>query len=123
MSGEFSTSTALLVDARSEFYCEIMARGCTWRATQKHHRRPRAMGGSDRDSTCDASNALATCAACHQRVEYERTWALKHGFLVAQTDEPADVPVWWRCALDGSAKRYALLLSDGTMTHTTERIA
>jgi hypothetical protein len=38
-----------------------------------------------------------------------RSWALDNGFLVRQSDNPADVPVWWRCNWDGGRKALVLL--------------
>lgn len=58
-----------------------------------HHRRPRAAGGSRRDDTNLPSNLLLVCPPCHDDVESRRAWALEHGLLLWQTDDPARVAV------------------------------
>lgn len=64
--------------------------------THLHHRRPRGAGGSRRASTNTAANGLHLCWCCHQFIEEHRDQALRHGWLVAQTDDPATVPVLYR---------------------------
>lgn len=93
----FPDSVIKLVEARSGGACEVMARGCAYRATQYHHRRPRGMGGDPRESTNAASNCLHVCQPCHAWVESQRVWALERGFLVGQEQDPCLVPVQWRC--------------------------
>lgn len=115
-SRTFPASTVELVTARSETFCECMARGCTLKAVHCHHRRPRGMGSTQRPETNHASNCLHVCRRCHERIESMRNWALSNGFLVRQSDDPAAVPVWWRCA-DTS-----VLLDDaGNLIPTTAR--
>jgi 5-methylcytosine-specific restriction protein A len=94
----FSKTVLERVQERCEGRCEAMFRGCTITATQAHHRRARGMGSSRRQSTNSASNALACCRNCHERIESERRWAVDNGFLVAQHHEPTERAVWWRCA-------------------------
>lgn len=63
---------------------------------QAHHRRPRGAGGSRRDDTNTASNALWLCSECHIWVESNRTEALLHGFLVLQIASPRKSAVKYR---------------------------
>jgi 5-methylcytosine-specific restriction protein A len=58
-----------------------------------HHRRPRAMGGTDRPDTNLPSNLLLLCPPCHADVESRRATALEHGHLLWQADDPAQVAV------------------------------
>lgn len=73
-----------------------------------HHRRPRAMGGTDRPDTNLPSNLLLLCPPCHGEVESRRGEALEAGWLVHQAEDPAEVAVlvhqcrWWYLAADGS---------------------
>ena len=52
----------------------------------------RVMGGSRRKETGSASNAALLHPSCHERVERNRTDALKNGWLVPQSLEPREVP-------------------------------
>lgn len=113
----FPAAVAELVLARSEGACEIMARCCTHTATDLHHRRPRGMGGSGRDDTNTAANALAACRACHMWVESNREWAIENGFLLGQRSS-TDVPVWWRCARNKTGSKIMVYLrEDGSKKH------
>lgn len=58
-----------------------------------HHRRPRAMGGTDRPDTNLPSNLLLLCPPCHEGVESRRGEALEAGWLVPQTSDPAEIAV------------------------------
>jgi len=102
------------VFARSEGYCEVLAAGCDMAATEIHHRRARGMGSTKRPETNYASNLLAICRRCHLRCEASRSWALDNGFLVRQSANPADVPVWWRSNWKGNRKLLVLLDDGGT---------
>lgn len=57
-----------------------------------HHRRPRGMGGSRLTDTNQPQNLLTLCGSgttgCHGRVESNRAWAIEHGLLVRQGDDP-----------------------------------
>lgn len=64
--------------------------------TQAHHRRPRAAGGSRRDDTNTASNAMWLCSECHRHIESNRTEALLEGFLVLQIASPRKSAVLYR---------------------------
>lgn len=102
-----------LVTARSGGHCECMSSGCTLIAEHTHHRRPKGMGGTWRPESQYASNALACCLRCHLKIHAMPTWARTHGFLVRQSDEPAAVPVWWRCCEHVDTKRLVLLTDSG----------
>jgi 5-methylcytosine-specific restriction enzyme A len=58
-----------------------------------HHRRPRAMGGTNRPDTNSPANLLLLCPDCHRLIESERVWALQQGLLLVQADDPALVAV------------------------------
>lgn len=58
-----------------------------------HHRRPRAMGGTDRPDTNWPSNLLLLCPDDHAAIESNRTGALAAGWLVPQSANPALVAV------------------------------
>lgn len=58
---------------------------------QIHHRRPRGMGGTRRESTNGPAGLVLLCERCHAAVESQRDLARQRGFLVPQHTEPADV--------------------------------
>lgn len=58
-----------------------------------HHRRPRAMGGTDRPDTNLPSNLLLLCPPCHEDVESRRGDALRCGLLLSQACDPAATAV------------------------------
>lgn len=107
-----------LVTGRSGGHCECMSSGCTLVAEHTHHRRPKGLGGTRRPESQYASNALAVCARCHLRIHAMPTWARDNGFLVRQSDDPAAVPVWWRCAGHGQTKDFVFLDGAGHLTPT-----
>ena len=88
----FSKATKELVFLRASGRCER----CGWieEASQYHHRRPRAMGGSRAADTNGAANCVLLCHYCHTDVESRREWALDFGFLVPQGKKPSEIPVW-----------------------------
>jgi len=88
-----SKAQAEVVLARSGSVCEVC--GNAW-AEQLHHRRPRASGGSRRVDTNSPANILALCAQCHTQVESKRSWAIVHGRLLQQHQDPAVTPVLLR---------------------------
>lgn len=51
------------------------------------------MGGTNRKETGKASNGIYVHLKCHSNVESNRNDAVRNGWLVSQTDEPADIPV------------------------------
>lgn len=86
-----------VVLARSGGNCEAMITPvCTFAGEQIHHRRPRGMGGSRRESTNMPSNLVALCASCHEFCESHRAWALERGLLCSQQEDPRVKPVLWR---------------------------
>ena len=81
-----------IVEKRADGCCERCGK---FRVSfQLHHRRPRGIGGSRRQDTNTASNALALCPSCHFVVEADRESAREFGWLVRQGHNPADVPVY-----------------------------
>ena len=111
----FSNHVRQFIFARSEGFCEVMASGCELAATEIHHRRPRAMGGTNRPETNYASNGLAICRRCHLKCESSRNWARDNGFILLQSDDPAKTPVWWRSNWKGNRKAMVLLDDGGTL--------
>jgi len=75
---------------------------------QLHHRRPRAMGGTDREETNQPQNLVSLCLRCHTHVERHRSDAITAGWLVQQLDDPATVA----CLVDHES-RYVYLGHDG----------
>lgn len=80
-------------------------------ASQIHHRRPRASGGSRREDTNSAANLLHVCLTCHAHIESGRTSALVFGLLLTQQQDPASEPVQlrgvWVWLLPDGSKRSA----------------
>lgn len=93
MSTGFSTKVRSIVRQREDGWC---ARCGLSRATEFHHRRPRGMGGTQRQETNQPSGCLHLCHDCHSDIELERTEAINNGWLVAQHHPPADIPVKYR---------------------------
>ena len=67
------------------------------------------MGGTRRDDTNTASAGLFLCQPCHAEVESDRIDAYAKGYLVAQSQSPASVPVlilgqWVLLTDDGGAR-------------------
>jgi len=100
----FPPEVHILIIERSGGVCEKCGNAVV---DQHHHRRPRSAGGSRRESTNRASNALALCEPCHADIESHREWALVHGWLVNQNTDPRLVKVlthhgWVRLTDEGS---------------------
>lgn len=106
--------TSDVVDAvleRACFSCEVCdsalgpVRGVDFHI---HHRRPRAMGGTERPDTNLPSNLLVLCPDDHGQIESRRAEALEAGCLVPQSGDPAEVAVlirrdtWVYLTRDGS---------------------
>jgi len=51
------------------------------------------MGGTRRSDTNTAAGGVLLCGACHRHVEAHRAQAFADGFLVRQSQTPAEVPV------------------------------
>ena len=112
----FTAEAVAIILTRSGGYCEILTEGCTQRANQIHHRRPRGMGGTKRPESNEAANGLATCEACHRYCETQaREWARNHGFIVPQGADPASRRVWWRCRWWSNRKEWVWLDNEGNM--------
>ncbi len=58
-----------------------------------HHRRPRAIGGTQRPDTNRPPNLMLLCPGCHTTVESRRGEAQAMGWLVSQYDDPTTVAV------------------------------
>lgn len=92
----FCASVRRTIISRADFWCERCGGQL---GVEAHHRRPRGAGGTSRESTNTASNGLWLCRQCHDRTESHRTEAYEYGWLVRQTEEPADIPVLYRGTL------------------------
>lgn len=71
--------------------CEVCGEPCS--DFEHHHRRARGMGSTKRPETNGAANGLLCCGADHRRIESHRLLAYDNGWLVKQSQFPADVPV------------------------------
>lgn len=107
---KFSENTKLLVHERAKGKCELC--GLPASNFQLHHRRPRGMGGTKRDESGAAANALLVHPKCHTWIESNRSEAAKHGYLVSQWADPRDVPVY-------RARTWVLLSDDGGISILT----
>lgn len=92
----FSPQVRAIITSRADRRCE---RCGLVLGVQAHHRRPRQMGSTRRESTNLASNGLWLCEPCHSRTESHRREAYEYGWLVRQTEEPRDIPVLYRGTL------------------------
>jgi 5-methylcytosine-specific restriction protein A len=81
-----------MVAERAGKRCELC--GTVQYNLQFHHRRPRAMGGSRRPDTNQPANCVLVCPSCHLLIESSRRQALTRGWLVRQTKNPAEVPLF-----------------------------
>ena len=87
----FPLSVRCTVIDRAKGICEVCGADGPW--LQVHHRRPRAMGGSRRDDTNTAANAILCCEPCHSNIESHRWLAQERGLLLKQHQSPSEVPV------------------------------
>lgn len=116
MTAEFTTEAVEIMCQRAGWVCEVQwPNVCQTHDNlcvelQAHHRRPRGMGGTRRQSSRFAANGLMTCPWCHSFLETgERGQARELGFIVSQFAEPSDVELFYR------HERYALLDNDGNV--------
>jgi len=109
--GEFTPAARALIDLRANERCERCGR---WSPNcQRHHRRPRGMGGSSRPDTALAANGLRLCSDCHDIIEGKvpqsgvtRTVSKRMGWLIEQGKNPEAVRVklwdgWFLLTNDG----------------------
>lgn len=87
-------AVATLVDARDEGVCV----SCGARATNRHHRRFKGMGGSSLPDTDSAQNLVTLCGSgntsgCHGRAHQDNAWALAWGYRVPEGTDPLTVPI------------------------------
>lgn len=77
-----------------------------------HHRRPRGMGGSSDPATDTLTNLVLLCGSgttgCHGWTESQRTESYVSGYLVRQSNDPADEPIVYR-------GQWVYLLPDGAV--------
>lgn len=109
---KFSEITKRLVHERAKGRCELC--GVPADNFQLHHRRPRGMGGSKRDETGAAANALLVHPKCHTWIESNRKEAMKYGYLVSQWADPREVPVY-------RARTWVLLDDEGAIIQKDQR--
>lgn len=86
---------------RSHGRCEITGVPLDFETFEAHHRRPKGMGGTDREDRDWLSNALALTPAIHnggpQSVHGDPLWARPRGYLVHKNTPWASmVPVLYR---------------------------
>lgn len=82
-------STWGVVEARAGGLCERCCKRPS--AVQRHHRKPRQMGGTRDPLIHDPSNVVWICCPCHDWIESHRTDAYESGWLVHRGDDPASV--------------------------------
>jgi len=83
-----------VVDERDEQVCVC----CAQRATDRHHRRFKGMGGSSLPDTDTAPNLVTLCglgntSGCHGRAHSDQQWALANGYRVPQGADPLTIPI------------------------------
>lgn len=100
-----SQATRELVIYRAGGCCEVCGLVLFIQLTQVqgpysiHHRQPRGMGGTRRESINSPANLLLLCGdatdprGCHHAIESNRAEAYATGRLVRAADDPAQVPV------------------------------
>lgn len=103
----FDIKIRTLILNRCKGYCEMC--GIPTDFGQFHHRNPRRMGGTRRETLGLASNALYLHQQCHERVESDRHEAYVNGWLLYSADVPSEckVKLW-----DG----WSFLADDGTIS-------
>jgi hypothetical protein len=105
----FSVETCGIIDARAHGRCERC--GIVTTLAQRHHRKPRGMGGTRDPAINSPANGLRVCLKCHNFLErMERGAAYVYGWLVYRMDNPATVPIkmWdgrWYVLNDDGSKR------------------
>lgn len=104
------------VMVRANFRCERCGVSVQSIPMSIHHRRPRAMGGTNRPETNYPSNLMALCGTgitgCHGYLESHRNEAFDYGFIVPQFETPSVVEV--KTFING----WVLLNDDGSYTTT-----
>lgn len=95
------------VVARSESYGYARCERCGDRPPEQiHHRKPRGMGGTSDPAANNPANLVAICSPCHVTIELSRDDALVDGWLVHNSQDPAEIPVRYR-------GRFVQLTGDG----------
>lgn len=80
-------STREALSQRSGGRCEAGLAGCTGKATEAHHRKPRRSGDHSLDNLADL------CAHCHKAcIHGNPFWSYHHGWLVRSGSQPTDNP-------------------------------
>lgn len=103
----FTEKTKTIIRARAKNLCELC--GLPVVSAQYHHRNPRRMGGTSRESLGWASNCLYLHPKCHENVERNRKQGLENGWLCYSNDTPSEIPVL-------RMGKWVLLNDDGTIT-------
>lgn len=86
---------AAVVDGRDEGVCVYDGQ----RATDRHHRRFKGMGGSSLPDKDSPQNLVTLCgfgntSGCHGRAHSDRAWSEAHGYRVAPGVDPRTVPIF-----------------------------
>ena len=94
-NGEFTEYTRLVIKKRAGGYCEMCGMPC--QNGQIHHRKPRRAGGSVDPRVSTAANGMYIHSSCHAKVESDRHWAIRRGWLLFAAEYPEEVPIrTWR---------------------------
>lgn len=113
-----SVATRKLVWERAGGCCERCGKTIGTGQYSQHHRLPRGMGGTKNPAANSPSNLVLLCGSattpegCHTSVEKFREAAVRTGWIVPRTADPAKVPVKF------ASGRWYLLNDDGTLTET-----
>jgi len=90
--GAFSYAVKAFIRTREKNKCAM----CGLRVGdngQYHHRKPRRAGGTSDERLGLPSNGVLLHMLCHMKVEQNRMWALKRGWLLHAYENPEEVPV------------------------------
>lgn len=80
------------VAERDNFICQ----SCGLPAVDVHHRKVKGMGGSHDPSVHSLANLICLCRNCHDYIHANPLESYGFGFLVRNSDDPFDIPVWFR---------------------------
>jgi hypothetical protein len=98
---------------RCNGFCEVTGVPLDYDTFDRHHRRPKAMGGTYRADTDTLVNLIAVDPIVHNghaaSIHQAPSWSRPRGYLLRQTDDPAEYPIlrhgrtWVVLTVDGQA--------------------